>query len=238
MRRRHAERCRFGNRINPRRYPDRRLLSGAKRPYSSQCRCKTRLAGNLDGQYVAGCDTASRRPNGPKFGGANRAESPQRSSSVCAELRGLPWFREGCCVAITDSKRPLSKATAIGYRWGRGRPRRCFVLENQARYSSDGHAFVRVLPQRPADLDACAFPEAHGQAAARGTADLAAGRELAGDVRGLARSEIAYSTPPAPLARPRCKSHFATRPKAFSVPKNSAGWPGARPRTLRPRRAG
>ncbi len=34
-----------------------------------------------------------------------------------------------------------------------------------------------------------------------------------------------------------CKNHFATRPKAFSVPKNSAGWPGARPRTLRPRRA-
>ena len=39
------------------------------------------------------------------------------------------------------------------------------------------------IPQRPADLDACAFPEAHGQAAASGTADLAARPELAGDVR-------------------------------------------------------
>ena len=35
-----------------------------------------------------------------------------------AELRGLPWFREGDCVIITDSERSLSKATAIGDRWG------------------------------------------------------------------------------------------------------------------------
>ena len=111
-------------------------------------------------------------------------------SSFCAELRGLPWFREGGCVAVTDSEGPLSKAAAIGDRWGRGRPGRRFVLEDQARHSSDGHAFVRVLPQRPADLDARAFPEAHGQAAARGKAGLAASPELAGEVRGPGRSEI------------------------------------------------
>src|SRR5512137_394565 len=42
---------------------------------------------------------------------------------------------------------------------------------------------MAVLPQRPADLDTCAFPEAHGQTAARGTEDLAASSELAGNVR-------------------------------------------------------
>src|ERR1700680_4726786 len=112
MRRRDAERGGFGNRIHTRRCPDRRLLSSAKWPYSGKCRYKTRLAGNLDGQYVAGCDTASRRPNGPKSGGADRAESPRGSSSFRAELRSLPWFRRGG-LAVTDSEGPLSKATAI-----------------------------------------------------------------------------------------------------------------------------
>jgi hypothetical protein len=50
---------------------------------------------------------------------------------------------------------------------------------------------MAVLPQRPADLDACAFPEAHGQTATLGTADLAASTELAGDVREPDGSEIA-----------------------------------------------
>ena len=54
-------------------------------------------------------------------------------------------------------------------------------------------SFARVHPQRPADLDAGAFPEAHGQAAAAGAADLAASPELAADVRGPDGSEILKS---------------------------------------------
>src|ERR1035437_452705 len=119
MRRCHVERCCFGSRINDWGYLDRRLLSGEKRSNSGQCRCKTRSAGNLDGKYFARCDTASRSSKGPESGGADRPESPRGSSSFREELRCLPWFREGRCVGISDSERPLSKAAAIGDRWGR-----------------------------------------------------------------------------------------------------------------------
>src|ERR1700719_292076 len=192
MRRCDVERCGFGCRTNACGCPDRRLRSGAKRPYSGQRRCETGSAGNLDGPYFAKCNIASRSPKRPKSGGADRAESPQGSSSFCAKLRGLPWFRERGSVVITDSERPLSEAAAIGDRGSGGRPGRVFVLEDQARYSSDRHAFVRGLPQRPGDLDACAFPEAHGQAAARGAAGLAASPELAGDARESNGPEIAF----------------------------------------------
>ena len=72
----------------------------------------------------------------------------------------VPWLREGHGVAIADSARALSAGATIGDRWCRGRPGRIFVLEDQARYSSDGHAVVRARPQRPVDLDARAFHQA------------------------------------------------------------------------------
>src|SRR5665647_2861109 len=118
MRRCDVKRCCFGSRINDWGCPNRRLLPGAKRPYSGQCRCKTRSAGNLDGPYFARCDTESRSPKGPESGSVDRPGSPRGSSSIREELRGLPWFREGGCVGISDSERALSKATAIGDRWG------------------------------------------------------------------------------------------------------------------------
>ena len=95
-----------------------------------------------------------------------------------AELRGLPWFCERGCVGFADSQRALSKAAAIGDQWGRGRGR-LLVLENQAWYSSDGHARIQVLTQRPADMDTCAVPEAYEQTAAYSAAGLAASPELA-----------------------------------------------------------
>ena len=58
-------------------------------------------------------------------------------------------------------------------------------------------------------MDACAFPEAHGQAAARSTADLAASPELAGDIRKPDGSEIVYSTDHAQLSiLAACRTSF------------------------------
>src|SRR5512140_749581 len=91
----------------------------------------------------------------------------------------MPRSRAGGRVAVTDREGALSKTAPDGDRRRRGRSGRRFVLEDQARHPPHGHAFVRPLPRRPGDLDARAFPEAHGQAPARGAAGLDAGPELA-----------------------------------------------------------
>src|SRR5450755_234544 len=196
MRRRHVERCGFGNPVDNRSCRDRRLRSGAKRHHSGERRCKTRYVGNLDGAYFAGRHTESRGPKRPKSRVAHRSESHQWSSSFRAELCGLSWFGERSGIAVTDSQRSLPKAPAIGDQWSRGRLRSRFVLEDQTRYSPNWHAFVRLHPQRQRDLDTCAVPKAYGQAAARGTAGLGASAELAGDIRKSDGSEIAYCALP------------------------------------------
>ena len=125
-----------------------------------------------------------------------RRDAPKGQNPVALTeqnlLNGIDLFAQNCAVCHGSAKGAASSS-----------PIAKGLYQEPAWYSSDGHAFVRGLPQRPADLDACAFPEAHGQTATRGTADLAERPELASDIREPDGSEIVYSTPNAQLSMRR-----------------------------------